>query len=240
MGLFSRKKKDDATVSTKNTAPVKKQSARKKKKVHFTDNKPVDHCYEFDWELECDYWFSKAELKAFNEVRFDEADVLRKERGIRTRSRNDADEIEEEEDRNVFIGDALTNALDDDNDGHEISLRGIEHFVWPVLQKEMVSRKKQLKKVVIEWRLPANRRKDPKGLKLAEDAAKLSKWAREVAQERGIKYTEMRRGGMLLKNTRNMKMNVTTRRLSKAVKKGFSFKDMGSSSKNNIYGFNRH
>mmetsp|Transcript_6880 Transcript_6880/g.10027 ORF Transcript_6880/g.10027 Transcript_6880/m.10027 type:complete len:245 (+) Transcript_6880:195-929(+) len=244
MGLFafSRKKNGDSNASTKSTASPaakKKQSPskKKKKKVHFTDTKPIDHCYEFDWELEGEYWFSKAELKAFNEVRFDEADVLRKERGIRTRSRNDADEIEEEEDRNIFIGDALTNALDDDNDGHEISLRGIEHFVWPVLQKEMVSRKKQLKKVVIEWRLPVNRRKDPKGLKLAEDAAKLSEWAREVAQERGIKYTEMRRGGMLLKNMRNMK---TTRRLSRTVKKGFSFKDMGSSAKNNIYGFTKN
>ena len=92
---------------------------------------------------------------------------------------------------------------------------------------------------MVEWRRPVNRRKDPKGLKLAEDAATLSQWARDVAQERGIKYTEMRRGGMLLKNTRNMKMNVTNRRLSKAVKKGFSFKDMGSSSRNNIYGFSK-
>ena len=244
MGLFpfSRKKNVDSKGSTKSTAApaAKKQSPRKKrKKVRFTDVKPIDHNYEFDWDLEGDYWFSKAELKTFNEVRFDEADVLRKERGIRTRSRNDADEIEAEEDRDIFIGDALTNALDDDNDGNEISLRGIEHFVWPVLQKAMVSRKKQLKKVVVEWRRPVNRRKDPKGLKLAEDAATLSQWARDVAQERGIKYTEMRRGGMLLKNTRNMKMNVTNRRLSKDVKKGFSFKDMGSSSRNNIYGFSK-
>ena len=87
--------------------------------------------------------------------------------------------------------------------------------------------------MVCQWRIPANRRRDPKGLQLAEDAAKLSEWARDVAQERGIKYTEMKRGGMLLKNSRNM-MNKSGRRLSGVVKKGFSFKDMGS--KNDIYG----
>jgi hypothetical protein len=46
----------------------------KKKKVRFTPYKPTLHSYEFNWELEGDYWFSKAELKTFNEVRFDEAD----------------------------------------------------------------------------------------------------------------------------------------------------------------------
>ena len=60
-----------------------------------------------------------------------------------------------------------------------------------------------------------------------------AEWARDVAQERGIKYTEMKRGGMLLKNSRNM-MNKSGRRLSGVGKKGFSFKDMGS--KNDIYG----
>ena len=204
-----------------------KNSSNKKKKVRFTPYGPTLHSYEFNWELEGDYWFSKAELKTFNEVRFDEADVLRKERGIRTKSRHDADGIEEEDDRNNFIGDALTHALDDDNDGHDISLRGIEHFVWPVLQKEMMMRKKELKKVVLEWRLPANRRKDPNGIKLAEDSAKLSEWARDVAQERGIKY--------LVQNTRTYKMNQRVNgRLSGVVRKGFISKDMGS--KNNIYG----
>ena len=208
----------------------------KKKKVRFTPYGPTLHSYEFNWELEGDYWFSKAELKTFNEVRFDEADVLRKERGIRTKSRHDADGIEEEDDRNNFIGDALTHALDDDNDSHDISLRGIEHFVWPVLQKEMMMRKKKLKTVVLEWRLPANRRKDPNGIKLAEDSAKLSEWARDVAQERGIKYCEMKRGGILLQNTRTTyKMNQRVNgRLSGVVRKGFISKDMGS--KNNIYG----
>ncbi len=228
MGLSSYKSAaaDDYIMNNKKPLRNIQPKNKKKKKVRFTPYGPTLHSYEFNWELEGDYWFSKAELKTFNEVRFDEADVLRKERGIRTKSRHDADGIEEEDDRNNFIWDVLTHSLMD-NDSHDISLRGIEHFVWPVLQKEMVMRKKELKKAVLEWRLPANRRRDANGIKLAEDSAKLSEWARDVAQERGIKY--------LLQNTRTYKMNQRVNgRLSGVVRKGFISKDMGS--KNNIYG----
>ena len=229
MGLSSYKSAAADHYIMNNKKPLRniQPKNKKKKKVRFTPYGPTLHSYEFNWELEGDYWFSKAELKTFNEVRFDEADVLRKERGIRTKSRHDADRFEEEDDRNNFIWDVLTHSLMD-NDGHDISLRGIEHFVWPVLQKEMMMRKKELKKVVLEWRLPANRRRDPNGIKLAEDSAKLSEWARDVAQERGIKY--------LLQNTRTYKMNQRVNgRLSGVVRKGFISKDMGLS-KNNIYG----
>ncbi|KAL7540060.1 hypothetical protein ACHAWF_006584, partial [Thalassiosira exigua] len=161
----------------------------------FTDTAGQRHEYDFDWELEPEYWYSKGELKAFNEVRFDEADVLRKERGIRTSSRNDADDMTDNK-RDVFIGDKITNALDDVDDSHEISLRGIEHFVFPVLQKEMVRRKKDLKKTVLGYsRDPVARRKDPGGDKLALESAHHSQWARDVATERGIKYCQMKRGG---------------------------------------------
>jgi hypothetical protein len=188
--------------STEGVNIVKKQSSKhhKKKRVTFKDSETEHHTYEFDWDYFDDYFYSKEEVKSFSEHRYDEADILRKERGIRTSSRNDAEGIEGDS-RDHFIGDALTHALDDDNDAHGVSLRGIEHFVWPVLQKEMVTRKKQVRKVVAEWSIPKNRRKDPKGLKLAEEVAELSKWARDVASERGIKYCEMKRGGGLLRNS---------------------------------------
>jgi hypothetical protein len=183
--------------------PERKKKQRKgKKKVRF-DTKTIQHDYEFEGDYFDDYFFNRPEIKAMNDRRFDEADILRKERGIRTKSRKDADDIEGEI-HDHFIGDALTHALDDEKDDHEISLRGIEHFVWPVLQKEMQVRKNAVRRVVIDWSIPKNRKKDPKGLKLAEESAQLSKWARVVATERGIKYCEMKRGGMLLKNTRNM------------------------------------
>jgi hypothetical protein len=99
------------------------------------------------------------------------------------------------------VGDTITAALDDVDNG-EVSVRGIEHFVWPVLQKEMISRKKELKAFVVEYSKDTNRRaNDPNGEKLAAAVVEMSKWARNVASERGIKYCQMKRGGALLKNT---------------------------------------
>jgi hypothetical protein len=133
-------------------------------------------------------------MKSFNETRFDEADVLRKERGILTSSRDDADALTMST-RNRFIDDTMTHALDDVDDSHEISIRGIEHFVWPVLQKEMMVRKRELKNMVLVYsRDPTARKKDPEGIKLAEECDKYSCWARNVSTERGVKYCQMKRG----------------------------------------------
>jgi hypothetical protein len=174
---------------------VTRGHADSQKHVHFSDVSPQRREYDFDWELELAYWYSKGEMKSFNETRFDEADVLRKERGIRTSSRDDADALTKST-RNLFIGDMVTHALDDADDSHEITIRGIEHFVWPVLQKEMMVRKRELKNMVLIYsRSPMARKKDPEGIKLAEECAKYSSWARNVATERGVKYCEMKRGG---------------------------------------------
>jgi hypothetical protein len=67
---------------------------------------------------------------------------------------------------------------------------------------------------------------------LAEESAKLSQWARDVASERGVKYCEMKRGGVLLKNSKIM-----AKSMRKVVKQGFSYKDMGS--RNAIYGIGK-
>jgi hypothetical protein len=187
-----------AAVANRNpsnsTRKTQQQRSSSKRHVHFTDISAQRREYEFDWGQEPEYWYSKDELKSFNEVRFDEADVLRKERGIRTSSRNDADDLSSSK-RDRFIGDKITNALDDVDDSGVISLRGIEHFVYPVLQKEMVRRKKDLKKTVIGYsRDPKIRKLDPQGIKLAEQSAHHSQWARDVATERGIKYCQMKRG----------------------------------------------
>ncbi|KAL7544403.1 hypothetical protein ACHAWF_007787 [Thalassiosira exigua] len=191
-----------------------------KRRVRFTDTGVKRHEYEFDWEFETDYWFTKVELKTFNENRFDDADVLRKERGIRTKSRDDADTLSTSR-RDKFIHDKLTHSLDDEKDNHDISLGGIEHFVFPVLQKEMVRRKKELKALVVATsRDPQTRRQDPQGLKLAAKSASLSKWARDNATERGIKQCQMKRGkgrgGGLLRMTHEDKnMSRGRRRFSK-------------------------
>lgn len=192
MGFFTRQHSHGETDAEKS----KSKGKGKKRRVRFTDIAAERHTYDFDWEVdEPNYWFTRAELKTFGENRFDDAATLRAERGIKTASRNDADGLTTSR-RDLFIGDKITHALDDVDDNHEISIRGIEHFVHPVLQKEMVGRKKELKAAVIGYsRDPARRRRDPKGLKLAEEVAAHSKWARDVASERGIKYCELKRGG---------------------------------------------
>lgn len=116
-------------------------------------------------------------------------------------SRDDADKIDDGREKEIYVGDTITRALDDQDNG-EVSVRGIEHFIWPVLQKEMITRKKELKQYVVEYSANEQRRAaDPLGDILAEEVIARSKWARNVAQERGIKYCEMKRGGALLKNT---------------------------------------
>jgi hypothetical protein len=174
----------------------------KKKHVHISDTTPQRHTYDFNWECAIDYWYTKPELKTFNEDRFDDADILRKERGIHTSSRDDADILSHSR-RNIFIDDTVTHALEDEGDEHlhhdgsgGISIVGIEHFVFPVLQKEMLSRKKELKIAVLtKYRDPLARKKDPQGIALANECAKYSSWARNVAKERGIKYCQMKRSG---------------------------------------------
>jgi hypothetical protein len=175
-----------------------------RKKVHFAPPSQLKtrHTYHFDWSLASSYWYEPYELSRLKETRYEEADILRKERGISSSSRDDADKYAGGLEKDIFVGDSITHALDDRDDG-VISVRGIEHFVWPVLQKEMIARKKELKRYVIEYSKDKNRRtSDPKGEKLAAASIERSQWARDVASERGIKYCEMKRGGGLLKNTR--------------------------------------
>eukprot|EP00584_Thalassiosira_punctigera_P020552 CAMPEP_0172561936 /NCGR_PEP_ID=MMETSP1067-20121228/94877_1 /TAXON_ID=265564 ORGANISM="Thalassiosira punctigera, Strain Tpunct2005C2" /NCGR_SAMPLE_ID=MMETSP1067 /ASSEMBLY_ACC=CAM_ASM_000444 /LENGTH=257 /DNA_ID=CAMNT_0013352071 /DNA_START=55 /DNA_END=828 /DNA_ORIENTATION=+ len=168
---------------------------RNKKRVHYTASAARRHKYEFDWELEREYWYSRPELRSMSTVRLDEAKILREAKGIEDESRDDADELTNSS-RDVFIGYKLTHALDDTDDNHEISIRGIEHFVYPVLQKEMIRRKKELRGAVLGYsRDPKTRKMDPKGIRLAKESAEHSQWARDVAKERGIKYCEMKRGG---------------------------------------------
>eukprot|EP00585_Thalassiosira_rotula_P011127 CAMPEP_0196156462 /NCGR_PEP_ID=MMETSP0910-20130528/42378_1 /TAXON_ID=49265 /ORGANISM="Thalassiosira rotula, Strain GSO102" /LENGTH=170 /DNA_ID=CAMNT_0041420913 /DNA_START=66 /DNA_END=575 /DNA_ORIENTATION=- len=129
-----------------------------KRGVHFTDTPDRHHKYEFDWDAEGDYWFSQVELKAMIQARQDDAMILRAERQIKVATRDDADALSNTS-HDVFIGYKITEALDDADHNQEVSIRGIEHFVHPVLQKEMVRRKKELKKSVLGYsRNPQMRR----------------------------------------------------------------------------------
>ena len=173
---------------------VTRGHADSQKHVHFLDVSPQCLEYDFDWELELAYWYSKEEMKSFNETRFDEANVLHKEHRIQTSLRDDADALTMST-QNLFIRDTVTHALDDADDSHEITILGIKHFVWPVLQKEMMMRKRELKNMVLIFsRSPMARKKDPEGIKLAEECAMCSSWVGNVATEWGVKYCKKKRG----------------------------------------------
>lgn len=82
---------------------------------------------------------------------------------------------------------ALLNiALDDPDLDENVSIRGIEHFVYPDLQQEMIRRKKEQQREVLEFaRSP---RPDPQGWRLADHSRYFSLWARTVAVEKAMKY----------------------------------------------------
>lgn len=193
--MFSRRASSGRKTGSHKSSYTKGSSKKKwAKKIVISDTEPQKYSYDFDWDLEGDYWFTKEELKSFNTVRFKDAQYLRKERDIKVASRDDADGLTGRN-RNEFIGDSITHALDDKDTDENVSVQGIEHFVWPVLQKEMVARKKELKRTVLEHsHNPQMKRLDPQGEKLAARTAEQSKWAREVAMERGMKYCAMKRG----------------------------------------------
>eukprot|EP00584_Thalassiosira_punctigera_P005670 CAMPEP_0172532302 /NCGR_PEP_ID=MMETSP1067-20121228/5409_1 /TAXON_ID=265564 ORGANISM="Thalassiosira punctigera, Strain Tpunct2005C2" /NCGR_SAMPLE_ID=MMETSP1067 /ASSEMBLY_ACC=CAM_ASM_000444 /LENGTH=189 /DNA_ID=CAMNT_0013316807 /DNA_START=132 /DNA_END=698 /DNA_ORIENTATION=- len=177
-------------VSNNASRSRSRYNSKNKRRVHFTDTAARRHEYEFDWDLRSDYWYDRTELNSFSAVRFEEAATLREARGVSVSSRDDADGLTMSR-RNLFVGDKITNALDDVDDNHEVSIRGIEHFVFPLLQKEMIARKKELKAAVLGYsRDPKARRLDPRGERLARESAVRSKWARDVAKERGIKYCQ--------------------------------------------------
>merc|ERR1712008_125403 len=58
-----------------------------------------------------------------------------------------------------------------------------------------MGRKDLITTILGHSRDPQARKLDPQGIKLAKECAAHSQWARDVALERGIKYTEMKRGG---------------------------------------------
>ena len=76
--------------------------------------------------------------------------------------------------KDLYIHDKITNALDDRDTG-EVTIAGIEHMVFPVLQKEMVQRKKDLKVRTAGPRAPpaggASPRRSPRSSTLSPPSA---------------------------------------------------------------------
>jgi len=115
--------------------------------------------------------------------RFDDAATLRQQRRLDEKSVDDVG-ISNKSKVDV-IANLLSAALEDDDRDENVSIRGIEHFVYPGLQQEMIRRKKEVQREVLDF--VRSKRPDPQGWRLAEHSRSFSQWARNVALEKGMK-----------------------------------------------------
>lgn len=162
----------------------------KKKTVHFATIEVQP--FRADYSCDPDVYFRKDEITAMNKQRFTDASKLRKQRNVKVPTKEDKEKALDDADiakRAADIDKFLTEAFDPDLDiDEEVSIRGIEHFVYPQLQQEMIRRKKQAKREVINHQKSGKKRLDPTGYKLQKISEQYTQWAREVAIEKGMKY----------------------------------------------------
>jgi len=168
----------------------------KKKTVHF--DAPIEvEPYNWDYSCDQDVYYQKEQIMAMNKQRFTDARKLRKQRNIKvpsskdkennnattktkTEARDDVDSISK---LASSINQLLKEAFDPERDvDEEVSICGIEHFVYPTLQQEMIRRKKHAKQEVLSFK----KAKRPE--RLAELSEENTEWAREVAVEKGMRY----------------------------------------------------
>lgn len=185
-----------STQRTRTSRPIKSKGGlfsafqSKKKTVHFATIEVQP--FRADYSCDPDVYFRKDEITAMNKQRFTDASKLRKQRNVKVPTKeekekalDDADIAKRADDIDKFLTEAFDPDLDIDE---EVSIRGIEHFVYPQLQQEMIRRKKQAKREVINHQKSGKKRLDPTGYKLQKISEQYTQWAREVAIEKGMKY----------------------------------------------------
>ena len=159
-----------------------------KKVVHFSTIEVQP--FHFDWSLADDVFYSRRELTAMGQSRFDDAAKLRKQRHMDEKGGegHTVDDVDiSKRTKNRDIAAQLTAALEDGDRDEHVSIRGIEHFVYPDLQQEMIRRKKEVQREVLAF--VRSKRPDPQGWRLAQHSRTFSQWARDVALEKGMKYS---------------------------------------------------
>ncbi|KAL7553644.1 hypothetical protein ACHAWF_016951 [Thalassiosira exigua] len=138
------------------------------------------HTYGFDPNLVGDIFYKRCELEDMGRSRYEDAAMLLKHR------LNDLEHLSKKSTRNdvaMLLAKALS---DDDRDDEEMSIKGIEHFVYPKLRREMIQHKNELRREVLNF--AHSKRPDTQGWRLAQHSRMLSRWAQEVAQEKGMRY----------------------------------------------------
>ena len=153
--------------------------------VHFSTIE-VQH-FHFDWSLADSVFYTRKELTAMGEKRFDDATILRQQRNLDQKMGDSVDDLDmTKKTRPKDINSLLNIALDDEDADETVSIRGIEHFVYPELQQEMIRKKKEQQAEVLDF--VRSKRPDPQGWRLARHSRTYSQWARDVALQKGMKY----------------------------------------------------
>jgi len=143
--------------------------------------------FHFDWSLANDVFYTRKELSAMGQSRFDDAATLRQKRHQAENGGHAMDDVDISKRSKVEdITTLLSSAFDDPDRDDNVSIRGIEHFVYPGLQQEMIRRKKEVQREVMGF--VRSKRPDPQGWRLAQHSRSFSQWARNVALEKGMKY----------------------------------------------------
>lgn len=161
-----------------------------KTKRHVTFNKVEVQEFFFDKEDFPNLFYTRTELQVFNQSRFADVSYLRQKMEIgETRPRGGSCDMETlKTESGDTLDCVLIKAYGYPDTDAAVTIRGIEHFVYSLLQKEMIARKKRVQKEVLDF---ANGKyKDATGSKIADLAMLHSLWARDVATERGTKYAE--------------------------------------------------
>jgi hypothetical protein len=98
----------------------------------------------------------------------------------------------------LCVDSLLTEALSDADEYATTSIWGIEHFVYPELQQEMIRKKKEVQSQVMSF--VKSKRPDPQGWRLANHSRMYSQWARDVALDKGRAYRMIKEEDGLKKN----------------------------------------
>eukprot|EP00984_Skeletonema_dohrnii_P025969 scaffold15214_cov69-Skeletonema_dohrnii-CCMP3373.AAC.1 len=123
----------------------------KRKKVRFAPDEV--ELYNYDYSCDQDIYYEPDQIKAMNKQRFTDARKLRKQRSITVPSKEAAFDDIDMSKHDHSINQLLEEAYDPERDvDEEVSIAGIEHFVYPVLQLEMVRRKKQAQREVLSFK----------------------------------------------------------------------------------------
>lgn len=177
--------------------PFQYKDLSKKKTVHFASIEV--QTYHCDHSCDEDVFIAKEQIVAMNKQRFKDASKLRKERNIKllpSSSKNKENVINASNDdldtskRSHNIDRFLTEAFDPSLDtNEEVSICGIEHFVYPVLQQEMIRRRRKKSAKQEVFKFQEEKWPDPRGWRLARTSEENTLWARDVATFKGMQYS---------------------------------------------------